>query len=101
MYINVYLRKKKKSGFRQNVRGCMDFEVLIQNVCLIVWFLHTLFIRAQFARNLLNPAPVLLGVVSFFTFVCVCSLTKYLKKNFTNQLHFLASAFRLIQGEYA
>ncbi len=35
MYIKVYLRKKKKSGFRQNVRGCMDF--IIQNVWLIVW----------------------------------------------------------------
>ena len=37
MYINVYLWKKKMSGFRQNVSGCMDFiKVLIQNVCLIV-----------------------------------------------------------------
>ncbi len=35
--INVYLRKKKMSGFRQNVRGCMDFiKVLIHDVCLIV-----------------------------------------------------------------
>ncbi len=37
MYNNVYLRKKKMSGFRQNVRGCVDFiKVLIHDVCIIV-----------------------------------------------------------------
>ena len=37
MYINIYLQKRKMSGFRQNVRECMDFiKVLIHDVCIIV-----------------------------------------------------------------
>ena len=44
---------------------------------------------------LLNPAHALHGGVSYFAFVCVCvclsvcPLTKYLKKYWTYQLHFL------------